>query len=128
MATSFCKENIHLIVIVLDCKNVQNRCDDSVKLTFWGYNRLNAVLEYFKKGNSGNKNTSIKTGDTTASSGQSRESQKNKANKGDKSGKLVKNRSRRFTAEKHNRNQKAGQTTNDVDSSSKFLIQLTHYV
>lgn len=48
MATSFCKENIHLIIIVLDWKNIQNRCDDSVKLTFWGYNRLNAILDYFK--------------------------------------------------------------------------------
>lgn len=58
MATSFCKENIHLIVIVLDCKNVQNRCDDSVKLTFWGYNRLKAILEHFKKNTSEGANPS----------------------------------------------------------------------
>lgn len=74
MATSFCKENIHLIVIVLDCKNVQNRCDDSVKLTFWGYNRLKAILDHFKKNTSTHSN--LKTDDTTASSGQSSNSQK----------------------------------------------------
>lgn len=44
MGTSFMKDNIHLIVVVLDWKNVKNRWDDSVKLTFWGFNRLNAII------------------------------------------------------------------------------------
>lgn len=101
MATSFIKDNIHLIVIVLDCKNVQNRYDDSVKLTFWGYNRLNAILDHFKKNNSGSR-----TDDTTASTGQSSNSQKNKIGKNKiATKKMIKNRSRRLTTEKRNRTQ-----------------------
>lgn len=96
MATSFARDNIHLIVIVLDCKNVQNRCDDSVKLTFWAYNRLSYILEHFKKSPSGSK-----TDETTASSGQSSNSQKKQILKSGKSSKkIAKNWSRRFTAEK----------------------------
>lgn len=116
MATSFCKENIHLIVIVLDCKNVQNRCDDSVKLTFWGYNRLNAILEHFKKPNHG-----IKNDDTTASSGQSSNSQKNKVKAKSTSKKLPKSRSRRFTAEKRNRTQESQENLEENEEDKSVL-------
>jgi D-alanyl-D-alanine carboxypeptidase len=115
MATSFCKEGIHLIVIVLDCKNVQNRWDDSVKLTFWGYNRLSAILSHFKSKSTAGTS---KTDDTTASSGQSSNSQNKIAKNKEKGKKIIKNRSRRFTAEKRQRS--ANQPEQEAEEEKKL--------
>lgn len=69
-----------------------------MKLTFWGYNRLNAILDHFRK-------PSSKHDETTASSGQSINTQFQKNTNKPTTKKLAKNRSRRFTAEKRNRTQ-----------------------
>jgi len=38
------------VTVVLDCKNMENRWDDAVKLTFWAINRLEAIYEHFTGG------------------------------------------------------------------------------
>ena len=45
LCTSYQRDKLHVIVVVLDSKNMENRWDDSVKLTFWGINRLEAIYE-----------------------------------------------------------------------------------
>lgn len=74
------------------------------------------------KGPSWNKNGSVKNDDTTASSGQSSNSQKNKNAKTSlKSGKLNKNRSRRFTAEKRNISKQEDQEDTKSSKWSQFV-------
>ena len=50
LATSYSKDKVHLIVVVFDAKNMENRWDDCVKLTFWGINRVEAIYEHFTGG------------------------------------------------------------------------------
>ena len=38
LCTSYQRDKLHVIVVVLDSKNMEHRWDDSVKLTFWGIN------------------------------------------------------------------------------------------
>jgi len=50
LCTSYFKDKLHIVVVVLDSKNMENRWDDSVKLTFWAINRLEAIYEHFTGG------------------------------------------------------------------------------
>jgi D-alanyl-D-alanine carboxypeptidase len=44
------KDKLHIVAVVLDSKNMENRWDDCVKLTFWAINRLEAIFEHFTGG------------------------------------------------------------------------------
>ena len=47
LAASFEKDNLHLIVIVMHTKTMDNRWVEVPKLTLWAINRLNKLCEYF---------------------------------------------------------------------------------
>ena len=48
LSASFERENLHIIVIVLHCKTMDNRWVEVPKLTLWAINRLNKISEYFR--------------------------------------------------------------------------------
>ena len=47
LAASFEKDSLHLIVIVMNTKTMDNRWVEVPKLTLWAINRLNKLCEYF---------------------------------------------------------------------------------
>lgn len=47
LATSFEKDSMHLVVVVLDTKTLDTRWVEVPKLTLWAINRLNRMCEYF---------------------------------------------------------------------------------
>lgn len=47
LAASFEKDSLHLVVIVLQTKTMDNRWIEVPKLTLWAINRLNKLCEYF---------------------------------------------------------------------------------
>jgi len=47
LAASFEKDSLHLVVIVLQTKTMDNRWVEVPKLTLWAINRLNKLCEYF---------------------------------------------------------------------------------
>ena len=47
LSASFEKGNLHLIVVVLQCKTMDNRWIEVPKLTLWAINRLNKLSEFF---------------------------------------------------------------------------------
>ena len=47
LATSFEKDSMHLVVVVLDTKSLDTRWVEVPKLTLWAINRLNRMCEYF---------------------------------------------------------------------------------
>lgn len=48
LMTSYEREGVHLVVMVIKCKSSESRWDDCAKLTLWGYNRLMALVCYFE--------------------------------------------------------------------------------
>jgi D-alanyl-D-alanine carboxypeptidase len=47
LAASFEKDSLHLIIIVMNTKTMDNRWVEVPKLTLWAINRLNKLCEYF---------------------------------------------------------------------------------
>ena len=47
LAASFEKDSLHLVVIVMNTKTMDNRWVEVPKLTLWAINRLNKMCEYF---------------------------------------------------------------------------------
>ena len=47
LAASFEKDSLHLVVVVLQTKTMDNRWVEVPKLTLWAINRLNKLCEYF---------------------------------------------------------------------------------
>lgn len=49
LAASFEKESLHLVIIVMNTKTMDNRWVEVPKLTLWAINRLNKLCEYFSE-------------------------------------------------------------------------------
>ena len=47
LAASFEKDSLHLVVVVMNTKTMDNRWVEVPKLTLWAINRLNKLCEYF---------------------------------------------------------------------------------
>ena len=47
LAASFEKDSLHLVVVVMNTKTMDNRWVEVPKLTLWAINRLNKMCEYF---------------------------------------------------------------------------------
>ena len=47
LSASFEKDSLHLIVVVMNTKTMDNRWVEVPKLTLWAINRLNKMCEYF---------------------------------------------------------------------------------
>ena len=47
LAASFEKDSLHLVIIVMNTKTMDNRWVEVPKLTLWAINRLNKMCEYF---------------------------------------------------------------------------------
>ena len=47
LAASFEKETLHLVIVVMNTKTMDNRWVEVPKLTLWAINRLNKMCEYF---------------------------------------------------------------------------------
>lgn len=47
LAASFEKDSLHLIIILMNTKTMDNRWVEVPKLTLWAINRLNKMCEYF---------------------------------------------------------------------------------
>jgi len=47
LAASFEKDSLHLLIIVMNTKTMDNRWVEVPKLTLWAINRLNKLCEYF---------------------------------------------------------------------------------
>ena len=54
LAASFEKESLHLVIIVINTKTMDNRWVEVPKLTLWAINRLNKLCEYFAENNNPN--------------------------------------------------------------------------
>ena len=46
-AASFEKDSLHLVIVVMNTKTMDNRWVEVPKLTLWAINRLNKMCEYF---------------------------------------------------------------------------------
>ena len=49
-AASYEKDGLHLIIILIDCKDKKVRFVEAPKLTLWAVNRLNKFCEFFGQG------------------------------------------------------------------------------
>ena len=47
LAASFEKDSLHLVIVVMNTKTMDNRWVEVPKLTLWAINRLNKMCEYF---------------------------------------------------------------------------------
>jgi D-alanyl-D-alanine carboxypeptidase len=47
LSASFEKDSLHLVIVVLNTKTMDNRWVEVPKLTLWAINRLNKMCEYF---------------------------------------------------------------------------------
>ena len=56
LATSFEKDSMHLVVVVMDTKTLDTRWVEVPKLTLWAINRLNRMCEYFAENQLPNQN------------------------------------------------------------------------
>jgi D-alanyl-D-alanine carboxypeptidase len=47
LSASFEKDSLHLVIVVMNTKTMDNRWVEVPKLTLWAINRLNKMCEYF---------------------------------------------------------------------------------
>ena len=63
LAASFEKDSLHLVIVVMNTKTMDNRWVEVPKLTLWAINRLNKLCEYFAENQlpNGNVKTNMET-------------------------------------------------------------------
>lgn len=87
LAASFEKDSLHLVIIVMNTKTMDNRWVEVPKLTLWAINRLNKLVEYFAENQL--PNGQLRAPEETEKDHRARELQKEKQNAGNSPEKKV---------------------------------------